>query len=128
MTVVWLSIDQMAKLFQRDRSTISCHIKNMFYEGEPTRNSVVANSATTAAGGETCQLDYYNLDVIISVDYCVKSLRGTQFRIWTGEELSMLNSIVSAYFEFAEIQACRIIPVYTGFTPTPSKDHTLLAY
>lgn len=79
---VWLSIDQMAALFQRDKSTISRHIKNIFTEGELTEHSVVANFATTAADGKTYQVDYYNLDVIISVGYRVKSLRGTQFRIW----------------------------------------------
>lgn len=79
---VWLSLDQMAELFQRDKSTISRHIKNIFQEGELDRNSVVANFATTATDGKTYQVDYYNLDVIISVGYRVKSLRGTQFRIW----------------------------------------------
>ena len=64
---VWLSLDQMADLFQRDKSTISRHIKNIFDEGELDRNSVVANFATTAADGKTYQVDYYNLDVIISV-------------------------------------------------------------
>lgn len=79
---VWLSIDQMAELFQRDKSTISRHIKNIFSEGELVRESVVANFATTATDGKTYQVDYYNLDVIISVGYRVKSQRGTQFRIW----------------------------------------------
>ena len=79
---VWLSIDQMAELFQRDKSTISRHIKNVFSEGELQRESVVANFATTAADGKTYQVDYYNLDVIISVGYRVKSKQGTQFRIW----------------------------------------------
>ena len=79
---VWLSIDQMAELFQRDKSTISRHIKNIFSEGELVRESVVANFATTAADGKTYRVDYYNLDVIISVGYRVKSKRGTQFRIW----------------------------------------------
>lgn len=79
---VWLSIDQMAELFQRDKSTISRHIKNIFEEGEYVSESVVANFATTAADGKTYQVEYYNLDVIISVGYRVKSLRGTQFRIW----------------------------------------------
>ena len=79
---VWLSIDQMAKLFQRDKSTISRHIKNIFAEGELQRSTVVANFATTASDGKTYQVDYYNLDVIISVGYRVKSKRGTQFRIW----------------------------------------------
>ena len=79
---VWLSIDQMAELFQRDKSTISRHIKNVFSEGELQRDSVVANFATTASDGKIYQVDYYNLDVIISVGYRVKSKRGTQFRIW----------------------------------------------
>lgn len=84
---VWLSIDQMAELFQRDKSTISRHIKNIFNDGELTRNSVVANFATTADDGKTYQVDYFNLDAIISVGYRVKSLRGTQFRIWTSNVL-----------------------------------------
>ena len=79
---VWLSLEQMAELFQRDKSTISRHIKNIFEEGELQRNSVVANFATTASDGKTYQVDYYNLDVIISVGYRVKPHRGTQFRIW----------------------------------------------
>ena len=79
---VWLSIDQMAELFQRDKSTISRHIKNIFTEGELQRDSVVAKFATTASDGKAYNVDYYNLDVIISVGYRVKSNRGTQFRIW----------------------------------------------
>ncbi len=79
---VWLSLNQMAELFQRDKSVISRHISNVFEEGELNPNSVVANYATTATDGKTYQVDYYNLDVIISVGYRVKSHRGTQFRIW----------------------------------------------
>ena len=84
---VWLSLDQMAELFGRNKSTISRHIKNVFSEGELERSSVVANFATTAADGKTYQVDYYNLDVIISVGYRVKSQRGVQFRIWATERL-----------------------------------------
>lgn len=84
---VWLSQDQMVELFQRDKSGISRHIKNIFQEGELDRNSVVANFATTAKDGKTYQVDYYNLDVIISVGYRVKSHRGTQFRIWATKRL-----------------------------------------
>ena len=84
---VWLSLDQMAELFQRDKSTISKHIKNIFNEGELERGAVVANFATTATDGKTYHVDYYNLDVIISVGYRVKSLRGTQFRIWANSVL-----------------------------------------
>ena len=78
---VWLSLDQMASLFQKNKSTISRHIKNIFDEGELVKDSVVANFATTANDGKTYQVDYYNLDVIISVGYRVKSKRGVQFRI-----------------------------------------------
>ena len=82
---VWLSLDQMAKLFQRDKSTISRHIKNIFEEGELTQSATVAKFATVQTEGTRTverNIDYYNLDVIISVGYRVKSLRGTQFRIW----------------------------------------------
>ena len=79
---VWLSLDQVADLFQRNKSTISRHIKNIFLEGELSRNSVVANFATTGSDGKRYHVDFYNLDVTISVGYRVKSLRGTQFRIW----------------------------------------------
>ena len=79
---VWLSINQMADLFQRDRSVIGKHIRNIFKEGELQKESVWAKFAYTAADGKTYDVDYYNLDVIISVGYRVKSKRGTQFRIW----------------------------------------------
>ncbi|MBP3737163.1 MAG: virulence RhuM family protein [Lachnospiraceae bacterium] len=79
---VWLSLDQMAELFQRDKSTVSRHIKNVFSEGELSKEAVVAKFATTASDGKEYQVVYYNLDVIISVGYRVRSLRGTQFRIW----------------------------------------------
>ncbi|TGZ98370.1 virulence RhuM family protein [Rodentibacter pneumotropicus] len=84
---VWLSLDQISTLFERDKSTISRHIKNLFNEGELIPNSVVANFATTARDGKIYQVDYYNLDVIISVGYRVKSLRGTQFRQWATARL-----------------------------------------
>ena len=82
---VWLSIDQMAELFQRDKSTISRHIKNIYTEGELTADATVAKFATVQTEGSRKverQIEYYNLDVIISVGYRVKSIRGTQFRIW----------------------------------------------
>jgi len=84
---VWLPLSQMAELFQRDKSVISRHIRNIFDEGELRQGSVVANFATTAADGKTYQVDYFNLDVIISVGYRVKSHRGTQFRIWATQRL-----------------------------------------
>lgn len=83
----WLSLNQLADLFQRDKSVISRHIKNIFDEGELVREAVVANFATTATDGKTYQVDHYNLDVIISVGYRVRSHRGTQFRIWATERL-----------------------------------------
>src|SRR5690554_4676941 len=84
---VWLNRIQLADLFDRDIKTIGKHINNVFNEGELDRASVVANFATTAADGKTYQVDHYNLDVIISVGYRIKSLRGTQFRIWANKIL-----------------------------------------
>ncbi|MEG0493988.1 MAG: cell filamentation protein Fic, partial [Clostridia bacterium] len=68
---VWLTLDQMAALFERDKSTVSRHIRNVFDEGELERNQVVAKFATTASDNKVYQVDYYNLDVIISVGYRV---------------------------------------------------------
>ncbi|HBA49303.1 MAG TPA: cell filamentation protein Fic, partial [Lachnospiraceae bacterium] len=79
---VWLSIDQMAELFQRDKSVIGKHVRNIFKEGELVKEAVWAKFAYTASDGKAYQVDFYSLDVIISVGYRVKSLRGTQFRIW----------------------------------------------
>ena len=85
---VWLSLDQMAELFQRNKSTISRHIKNVFEEGELNKEVVVAKYATTTQHGaiegktQTHEVDYYNLDMIISVGYRVHSYRGVQFRQW----------------------------------------------
>lgn len=79
---VWLSIDQMAELFGRDKSVIGKHVRNVFKEGELKKEAVWAKIAYTAADGKTYLVDFYSLDVIISVGYRVKSQRGTQFRIW----------------------------------------------
>ena len=79
---VWLSIDQMAELFGRDRSVIGKHVRTIFKEGELQKDSVWAKFAFTASDGKTYLVDYYNLDVIISVGYRVKSIQGTKFRIW----------------------------------------------
>jgi len=84
---VWLSLSQMADLFQRDKSVISRHIRNIFHEGELRRESVVADFATTAPDGKTYQVEYFNLDVIISVGFRVHSHCGTQFRIWATQRL-----------------------------------------
>ncbi len=79
---VWLSQFQMVELFERNKRTISEHIRNVFKEGELKESAVVRKSRTTAADGKTYLTAFYNLDVIISVGYRVKSQRGTQFRIW----------------------------------------------
>jgi len=84
---VWLTADQMAELFQRNKSTISRHIKNVFESGELRQDSVVAFFATTASDGKVYQVAYYNLDMIISVGYRVNSYRGVQFRIWATQVL-----------------------------------------
>ena len=84
---VWLSIEEMAQLFGRDISVIGKHIRNVFKEGELLKESVWAKFAYTASDGKTYQVDYYNLDVIISVGYRVKSHRGTQFRQWANKVL-----------------------------------------
>ena len=84
---VWLSIDEMSQLFGRDISVIGKHIRNIFKEGELVKDSVWAKFAYTASDGKVYQVDYYNLDVIISVGYRVKSHRGTQFRQWANKVL-----------------------------------------
>ncbi len=82
---VWLNLNQIVDLFSRDKSVISRHISNIFKEEELLKEAVVAKNATTASDGKTYQVDYYNLDVIISVGYRIKSKRGTQFRIWANQ-------------------------------------------
>jgi prophage maintenance system killer protein len=79
---VWLNQAQMTELFQRNKRTVSEHIRNVFKEGELDEKAVVRNFRTTAVDGKSYQTNFYNLDVIISVGYRVKSKRGTQFRIW----------------------------------------------
>lgn len=87
---VWLTQQQMTELFDSSKQNISLHINNIFKEGELDKNSVVKYSLTTASDGKRYKVIYYNLDVIISVGYRVKSKRGTQFRIWA-------NSILKDY-------------------------------
>ncbi|MBK9290472.1 MAG: virulence protein RhuM/Fic/DOC family protein [Bacteroidetes bacterium] len=84
---VWLTQAQMASLFNQTKQNISLHINNCFKEKELQRNSVVKESLTTAADGKKYKTKYYNLDVIISVGYRVKSIRGTQFRQWATQRL-----------------------------------------
>jgi prophage maintenance system killer protein/prophage antirepressor-like protein len=84
---VWLSQAQMCELFDKNKRTVSEHIRNIFKEGELQELSVVRNFRTTAADGKSYEVNHYSLDVIISVGYRVKSQRGTQFRIWASNIL-----------------------------------------
>ena len=91
---LWLSLDQMSRLFERDKSVISRHIKNILSE-ELNNEVVVANFATTAKDGKTYQVDYYNLDMIISVGYRVNSKQGIIFRKWANKILK--DYIIKGY-------------------------------
>lgn len=84
---VWLTQAQMAELFQTSRNNITLHISNLFKEKELDKNSVSKDSLLTASDGKNYKTKFYNLDVIISVGYRVKSQRGTQFRIWVNKIL-----------------------------------------
>lgn len=92
---VWLNRHQLAMLFDRDIKTIGKHINTIFFEGELSKKSVVANFATTAIDGKTYKVDHYNLDIIISVGYRVKSKQGTQFRQWATQRL--IDYLVQGY-------------------------------
>jgi len=109
---LWLSLNQIAALFDRDKSVISRHLKNIFEEGELVRAAVVAQNATTAADGKIYQVDYYRLEAVLAVGYRVRSPRGTQFRQWATAQLRefltqgflmdderMKNPDQSVYFE-----------------------------
>lgn len=84
---LWLALNQIAELFGRDKSVISRHLRNVFKDGELERSSVVAKNATTAADGKTYQVEYFNLDAILSVGYRVNSVQGTRFRQWATKVL-----------------------------------------
>lgn len=87
---LWLTLNQLAELFERDKSVISRHLRNIYNEGELERTATVAKNATVQIEGERKvgrELEFYNLDVIISVGYRVNSKRGTQFRIWANKVL-----------------------------------------
>lgn len=84
---VWLSLNQIAELFGRDKSVVSRHLRNVFRSGELEHEGVVARIATTAADGKTYRVEHFNLDAILSVGYRVNSRRGTQFRIWATHTL-----------------------------------------
>ena len=109
---LWLSLNQISELLDRDKSVISKHLKNIFEEGELARDSVVAQNATTAADGKTYQVDYYRLEAVLAVGFRVRSPRGTQFRQWATAQLRefltqgfimdderMKNPDQSVYFE-----------------------------
>lgn len=83
----WLALNQIAHLFERDKSVISRHLKNIFKDNELDRDSVVAFFATTAADGKSYKVEHFNLDAILSVGYRVNSKRGTQFRVWASKVL-----------------------------------------
>ncbi len=89
---VWLTQSQMAELFQTTRNNVSLHISNIFKEKELNEISVGKDSLLTASDGKKNKTKFYNLDVIISVGYRVKSIRGTQFRIWA-------NQVLNNYFK-----------------------------
>ena len=102
---VWLTQQQLTELFQTSKQNISLHVNNIFKEGELDSNSVVKDSLTTASDGKKYKTKYYNLDVIISVGYRVKSLRGTQFRQWANKVIKdylMNGYAVSQRFERLE--------------------------
>ena len=103
---VWLSIEEMSQLFGRDISVVGKHIRNVFKEGELLKESVWAKFAYTASDGKTYQVDYYNLDVIISVGYRVKSHRGTQFRQWA-------NKVLKEYLLKGHAVNCRLEQIDT---------------
>ena len=105
----WATLDQIATIFGRDKSVISRHLKNIFKEVELDRDSVVAKNATTAADGKTYQVEYYNLDVMLSVGYRVNSKTATQFRQWATKTLR--QHIVEGY----TINPSRIATNYDKF-------------
>lgn len=129
---VWLTLDQMASMFGRDKSTISRHLNKLFLEEELFRDAVVANFATTAPDGKTYNVTHFNLDVIISVGYRVKSVEGVRFRRWatdvlrqyliTGaaineKRLTELGQVVSILSRSADQLASGIAEVVSTYLP-----------
>jgi prophage maintenance system killer protein len=117
---VWATLDQIAEVFGRDNSVISRHFKNIFDDGELDRNAVVAKNATTAADGKTYQVEYYNLDAIISVGYRVNSKVATQFRQWATKTLR--EHITKGY----TINRKRVSQNYDAFMKAVADVQTLL--
>ena len=125
---VWLSLDQMVQLFERDKSVISRHLRNVFAEGELERKAVVAKNATTAADGKTYQVEFFNLDAILSVGYRVNSREGTRFRQWATrllrEHLTLGYTVNRQRFEdnAAELEAALTLIRKAAQTPELSAD------
>lgn len=125
---VWLSLQQIADLFGRDKSVISRHLRNVFNEGELERLSVVAKNATTAADGKTYQVEFFNLDAILSVGYRVNSREGTRFRQWATrllrEHLTLGYTVNRQRFEdnAAELEAALTLIRKAAQTPELSAD------
>lgn len=117
---LWASLDQIAQVFERDKSVISRHLKNIFEEGELKRASVVAFFATTAADGKTYQVKHYNLDAILSTGYRVNSKRATQFRQWATKTLR--SHIVDGY----TINRARVGKNYEAFSQAVADVRALL--
>jgi hypothetical protein len=117
---VWATLDQVAGIFGRDKSVISRHLKRIFDEGELERRAVVAKNATTAADGKTYQVDYYNLDAIISVGYRVNSKTATKFRQWATKILR--EHITRGY----TVNRKRIVRNYDAFMKSVSDIRALL--
>ena len=90
---MWLTQDEITFLFERDKSVISRHIRNIFVEGELEKDRVVAKNATTASDGKTYEVIFYNLDVVVSVGYRVKSQRGILFRKWANKVLKQKETM-----------------------------------
>jgi prophage maintenance system killer protein/predicted transcriptional regulator len=117
---IWATLDEITALFERDKSVVSRHLKNIFKEGELDRHGVVAKIATTAADGKIYQVDYYNLDVIISVGYRVNSKTATRFRQWATKILH--THIADGY----TINRSRIAKNYDAFMKAVSDIQALL--
>jgi prophage maintenance system killer protein len=117
---VWLSLNQLADLFERDKSVISRHLRNIFEEEELTKDSVVAKYATTAADGKTYQVEYYNLDAMISVGYRVNSKTATRFRQWATNTLR--THIIDGY----TINKARVGQNYKAFMEAVQNVRALL--
>ena len=105
---MWLTQAQMAELFQTSKQNVSLHTNNIFKEKELRPDSVVKESLTTATDGKNYLVKYYNLDIIISVGYRVKSIRGTQFRQWANKVLKeyLLKDLGKKMFAFSKLECC----------------------